>query len=107
MLTNHLKEITYPSGGKVLIYGPGRAVDIKNHRSHHLLASTPSFPSDWEWAGSWRIFSSPAIRRATLGQVGGISPVFSSIIDVKKNDLPLYINWKWKSEMFDTLLKGV
>lgn len=42
MLGNHLKEITYPGGGKVLIYGPGRAVDIKNHRRgpHHVLAAT-------------------------------------------------------------------
>jgi hypothetical protein len=81
MPTNHLKEITYPSG-RVLIYSPGRAANFRDHPqgSHHILACSPG----------WPVFSS-----------------FSSIIDVKKNDLPLYISWKWKSELFDTLLKGV
>ena len=116
MPTNHLKEITYQDGGKVLIYGPGRAVDIRNHRlPHHVLAASPSFPS--KRAGRWTM----ALRRLAIEmprpdvrpwpcsprpeQIAW--PVFSSIIDVKKNDLPLYISWKWKSELFDTLLKGV
>lgn len=116
MAVYHLKEITYPAeaqfrrrpynkcGVRVLIYGPGRAADIRNPRrkvsSKRLrIRSCHTILACQLWGGS--------LSYTTLGASFINWAAISSMINVKKNNLPLYINWEWKSELFETLLKGV
>ena len=100
----HLKEITYHTGTRDLIWGPGQAQDIRNPRkradtkrlrslrsAHTIMACLGQNIKGYKILDFWVI------------QWGRVS----SITNVPKQNLPLYISWDWKSEQFETLLKGV